>query len=92
MKYLLCTRARHGVGHDIGCNGKVLAGVVPFLLACTFYRILNPSAKFILNRYWLIYRPIYCQNTTMHFSHRKLWLVGECNCVFRQIYADFGWH
>jgi hypothetical protein len=51
MKYLLCTRAQHGVGHGIGCNGKVLAGVVPFLLACTFYRILNPSAKFILNRF-----------------------------------------
>jgi hypothetical protein len=32
-----------------------LAGVVPFLLACTFYRIFIPSAKFILNRYRLFY-------------------------------------
>jgi hypothetical protein len=39
------------VGHGIGCNGKVLAGVVPFLLAYSFYRILNTSAKFILNRF-----------------------------------------
>ena len=32
MKYSPCTRARHGVGHDIDVNFAGLAGVVPVLL------------------------------------------------------------
>jgi len=38
VKYSPCTRARHAVGHDIGVNLVVLAGVVPVSLAAYFYR------------------------------------------------------
>ena len=36
MKYSPCTRAQHGVGHDIGVNFAGLAGVVLVLLGGPF--------------------------------------------------------
>ena len=43
MKYSPCTRARHGVGHDIGVNFAGLAGVVPVLLGGPFLPHREPA-------------------------------------------------
>lgn len=43
VKYFPCTRARHGVGHDIGLDLAVCAGVVPVLFGGIFLPHLEPG-------------------------------------------------
>jgi hypothetical protein len=64
MKYCVRTRHQSGARHGIGDNLQVLADVVPFLLAATFYRIFQSFAKFNDGCFQSMGSSIVCPNKT----------------------------
>ena len=70
MKYCACTLHLSGARHGIGDNLQVLADVVPFLLAATFYRIFQSFAKFNDNQFLSI-------GSAVDYLNRKDFLTSD---------------